>query len=143
MATRWILFLFLALSVTASAQYTTAGLGGTISDNSGSPVPEAKVSVRNIATGFSATTTSGEDGTFLFPRLPVGDYELTADKSGFATYLQKGITLAVNQLANQTITLRVGQVSEQVTVEANADLVDTRSGTVDSWWIRKKSRSCR
>ena len=138
MATRWVLLVFLALSVTAYAQYTTASLGGTVVDASGSPVPAANISIRNIDTGFSTGNSSGEDGTFLFPRLPIGDYELTADKSGFATYLQKGITLAVNQLANQTITLRIGQVSDQVTVEANADLVDTRSGTVGQLVDREK-----
>ena len=138
MATRWVLLVFLALSVTASAQYTTASLGGTVVDASGSPVPAANISIRNIDTGFSTGNSSGEDGTFLFPRLPIGVYELTADKSGFATYLQKGITLAVNQLANQIITLRIGQVSEKVTVEANADLVDTRSGTVGQLVDREK-----
>ncbi|HUS07885.1 MAG TPA: TonB-dependent receptor, partial [Bryobacteraceae bacterium] len=125
-----LLFAFIAIIAAVSAQYTTASLGGTVVDSSGSPVPAARVSVRNVGTGFSTVANSTDDGTFLFPRLPIGDYELTADKTGFAPYLQKGITLTVNQLANQNITLRVGQVSEQVTVEANADLVDTRSGTV-------------
>ena len=86
--------------------------------------------VRNIETGFALNTTTGDDGAFLFPRLPVGSYELTADKPGFSTYLQKGIQLTVNQLANQTIVLQVGKVTETTTVEANADLVETRSGTV-------------
>lgn len=125
-----ILFASLAFAATLFAQYTTASLGGTVIDSSGAPVPRANLSIRNTATGYTVTVTSDDDGTYLFPRLPVGDYELAADKSGFSTYVQKGITLSVNQSANQTITLKVGQVSERITIEANADLVDTRSGTV-------------
>src|SRR6267378_1909938 len=129
MANRWIL-LAMTLSAVANAQYTTASLGGTVTDTTSAPVAGTKVAVRNTETGFSVTTNSGDDGGFLFPRLPVGSYELMADKPGFSTYVQKGIQLTVNQLASQTIVLQVGQVSDRITVEANADLVDTRSGTV-------------
>lgn len=123
------LFAF-ALGSIAVAQYTTASLGGTVTDGSGARVPGARVAVRNVETGFALNTSTADDGAFLFPRLPVGSYELTADKPGFSTYLQKGIQLTVNQLANQTVVLEVGKVSETTTVNANADLVETRSGTV-------------
>ncbi len=129
MSNRWVL-LALTLSAVANAQYTTASLGGTVTDSTSAPVAATKVTVRNTETGFSLTTNSADDGGFLFPRLPVGAYELMADKPGFSTYVQKGIQLTVNQLASQTIVLQVGQVSDRITVEANADLVDTRSGTV-------------
>src|SRR5260221_3560331 len=120
------------------AQYTTATLSGNILDASGAPIPAARVAIRNIATGFAQTTQSSDDGSFLFPRLPVGDYELTADKPGFSSYLQTGITLTVNQQATQNITLKVGQVSEKITVEATAELVDTRTGTVGQLVDREK-----
>ena len=131
MALRCILIVWLLLVSILPAQYTTASLGGNIQDISGAPVAATKVSIRNTETGFTLATESGDDGAFLFPRLPVGVYELSADKPGFSSYVQTGITLTVNQLASQNITLKVGQVSERITVEANADLVDTRSGTVD------------
>ena len=89
-----------------------------------------KVSVKHTETGFALAANAGDDGSFLFPRLPIGSYELTADKPGFTTYIQKGIQLTVNQRADQTVVLTVGQVTDTTTVEANADLVDTRSGTV-------------
>src|SRR5215210_6319924 len=107
MITRWV-FTALFFSAISYAQYTTASLGGTVADASNAPVAGTKVAVRNTETGFSVTTTSADDGGFLFPRLPVGSYELTADKPGFSTYVQKGIQLTVNQLANQTIVLQVG-----------------------------------
>lgn len=134
---RWVM-LALTLSAAANAQYTTAGLGGTVTDPSGARVSEAKVAVRNTETGFALNAVTGVDGAFLFPSLPVGKYELTADKPGFSPYVQKGIELTVNQLANQGIVLQVGQVTETTTVEANADLVDTQSGTVGQLVDREK-----
>src|SRR3954447_10751365 len=125
-----LVILALALSAAANAQYTTASLGGTVTDASGARVAGSRVSVNNIETGFALSTVTSGDGDFLFPRLPVGSYELRADKPGFSTYVQKGIQLTVNQLANQTIVLEVGKVTDTTTVEANADLVDTRSGTL-------------
>jgi hypothetical protein len=125
-----LVMIALVFGALASAQYTTASLGGTVTDATGARVAGAKISIKNIDTGFAVNTDAGDDGSFLFPRLPIGSYELTADKPGFTTYVQKGIQLTVNQLADQTIVLKVGQVTETTTVEANADLVDTRSGTV-------------
>jgi carboxypeptidase family protein len=55
---------------------------------------------QNTDTGFVLTTDTREEGTFLFPRLPVGNYELAADKAGFASYAQKSIQLTVNQTAD-------------------------------------------
>src|SRR5215813_5432158 len=130
--------ILLALSTLASAQYITASLGGVVNDSAGARVAQTKLSVKNTETGFSMSTESGEDGSFLFPRLPIGNFELTADKLGFSTYRQKGIELTVNQLANQTIVLKVGERAETVTVEANADLVDTRSGTVSQLVDKEK-----
>jgi hypothetical protein len=79
-----------------TAQYTTANLGGTVADASGAAVPEAKVTVRNTETGFMQSTTSSDSGGFLFPRLPSGPYELRVEKAGFASYVQSGLTLAVD-----------------------------------------------
>jgi len=110
-------------------QYTTASLGGTLVDESGAAVPDARVTVRNLDTGFAQATTSDATGAFLFSRLPIGRYELRVEKEGFSTYMQSGITLAVNQDASQRITLKVGQVTERITVEGNTELVVTRTAT--------------
>lgn len=112
------------------AQYNTASLGGTVLDTSGASVPKATVTVQNQDIGFTKTTTTGADGVFLFPSLPVGNYRLTVELSGFTTYVQEGITLEVGQAASQTVTLKVGKAAEQVTVSANADLVATREATL-------------
>ncbi len=113
------------------AQFTTARLGGTVTDPSGAAVPGAKVTVKNTATGYKQTTSTGVTGAYLFPNLPVGSYDLAVQRAGFTTYVQYGITLAVNQAASQNVQLQVGQTTQQVTVRSNTQLVTTQSATLD------------
>src|SRR5262249_9723553 len=77
----------------ASAQPTTGDILGTVRDPSGSVVTGAKVSVRNLDTNQSQETRSSETGTFRVPLLPVGSYEVTVEKPGFARYRQRPIVL--------------------------------------------------
>src|SRR5262249_54992009 len=121
---RVILFLFL-LAGMISAQYTTASLGGAVRDSTGAVVADARVTARNTETGFAQTVTSDATGSFLFSRLPVGGYELRVEKPGFSAYVQSGIQLTVDRMATQNVTLQVGAVSEQVTVQAEAELIQT------------------
>ena len=113
-----------------SAQFTTASLGGTVTDSTEAIVPGAQVAVRNVNTGLEVNTTAGPNGAYLFSRLPVGSYELTVENEGFQTYVQAGIALTVNQVATQDVTLQLGLVTEQVTVEAQAELITSRTATV-------------
>ena len=131
-------WLTLAFCSATFAQYTTASLGGTVVDESGAAIPSAVVTVKSPTTGFTQKVESDSSGAFLFSRLPIGSYELTSELNGFTSYRQTGIRLTVNQAASQIITMRVGQVSEQVTVEANAELVTTRTGAVGQVIDEKK-----
>jgi hypothetical protein len=109
------------------AQYTTASLSGAVGDSTGATVPEASVTVRNTETGFTQNTSSSSIGTFLFPRLPVGPYQLKVEKEGFTAYEQTGITLNVDQSANIAVTLQLGKVTDTVRVTAETELVTTRT----------------
>jgi hypothetical protein len=120
------------------AQYTTATLIGTVSDPSGATVAEAKVSVQNLETGLKREAQTGANGVVTFTALPVGKYQLTVEKAGFARYLQSGITLTLDQTANVPVQLKVGDISQQVTVSADAELVTTQSGTVGQLIDQKK-----
>src|SRR4029450_7362619 len=73
----------LASSSPLLAQSTTGSLAGVVRDSSGSVVPDATVTVRNIATGFTQTMPTEAGGAFLFSLLPVGDYELRGGKTAF------------------------------------------------------------
>src|SRR5579872_2211918 len=112
------------------AQYTTASLSGIITDTTGQTVPGAKVTVENIGTGQALTFTTGEDGSYLFPALPVGTYRLIVEKAGFSKYSQEGITLDVNKTVTQSVALRVGAVSEQVSVAANAEMLPAETSNI-------------
>ena len=124
-------FLFLVLGATAAfGQFTTARLSGTIQDNSGAAVPGASVTVEQVGTGYKQQVKSGEAGEYLFPSLPVGEYQLTVEMTGFNTYLQKGIALQVGQATTQQIKLVVGTVTQQVTVEGNTNQVTTDDAAI-------------
>ncbi len=129
-----VVVLFLALTVflvplPASAQFTTASLNGIVRDPSGGGVPDAAVSIVNLQTGFSQDTRSNATGAFLFSRLPIGTYMLRVEKQGFGAYVQDQIALTVNQSVNLTITLQIGQLSDEVTVTGATELVPMRTAT--------------
>lgn len=107
-AGRWIfqaggrglaLSLFLVCASVALAQLTTGTISGTVSDPSGAAVPGATVTVKNVDTGISRTTTTGPTGRYEAPNLPVGHYEVTATASGFRTSVRSGIELTVGRNA--------------------------------------------
>src|SRR2546426_986226 len=113
-----------------AAQFTTASLSGTVADQSGAYIPDAKVTVLNLDTGFTQTVSTGGAGDYLFSRLPVGRYKLTVEKEGLQTYIQSGIQLTVNQAATQNVQLQVAKVVGQVTVSADIPLVTTSEATL-------------
>ncbi|HTM51228.1 MAG TPA: TonB-dependent receptor [Bryobacteraceae bacterium] len=124
-----VILSFFLLAGVLSAQFTTASLGGAVRDSTGAVVADARVAARNTETGFVQTVTSDSTGSFLFSRLPVGSYELRVEKPGFSAYVQSGIQLTVDRMATQNVALQVGAVSEQVTVLAEAELIQTRTAT--------------
>src|SRR5579864_3123110 len=120
-------FFIVLLTAAAWGQSSTSQINGTIRDASGLAVPSAEVKVTQTATGASRTALSGADGVYVLPNLPIGPYVLEVTKDGFSKYVQTGIVLQVD--SNPTIdpTLKVGAVTEQVMVQADAALVETRS----------------
>jgi hypothetical protein len=117
--------LFAFFGAAASAQVSTAQIQGTVQDASGLAVPGADVKVTQTETGISRTTTTGADGGYVLPNLPIGPYQLEVTKAGFSKYVQTGIVLQVASNPIIDIPLKVGAVSEQVSVEANAAMVET------------------
>src|SRR5215470_874046 len=108
----------------------TAQISGTVRDQSGAVLPGVEVKATHTDTDTSRTVVTNETGSFVLSNLPIGPYRLEATLPGFKAFVQTGIVLQVN--ANPVINpvLEVGQVSEQVEVQANAALVETRSTTV-------------
>jgi hypothetical protein len=122
--------LFSACSLIWGQAISTSQIKGTVQDASGSAVPGAEVKVTQTANGTTRTATSAADGSYLFTELPIGPYQLEVSKQGFSKYLQTGITLQVNSNPTIDVALKVGAVTEQVVVEASANLVETENAGV-------------
>ncbi|HTR26762.1 MAG TPA: carboxypeptidase regulatory-like domain-containing protein [Terriglobales bacterium] len=107
-----------------------AQLNGTIEDPSARAVAGAALTLRNLDTNQTYSATSNSSGFYVVPNLPPGRYELTVQTSGFAKYVQTGITLTVGQAATIDVPLKVASTSEVVNVNTEAPSVEpTRSET--------------
>src|SRR5580692_5923411 len=123
-----LLFSF-ALCDLAHAQ-STAALNGTVTDPGGAAVPNAQVLAKNQATGVTSSTQTDNAGDYLFPSLPIGIYRIEVSVAGFQTAVVSDLRLDVATAATQNIRLSVGEVSEHVTVTAEAALVETATTSI-------------
>src|SRR5687767_12956242 len=102
----------------------TAQISGTVKDQSGAVLPGVEVTATQTDTGISRQTITNETGSYILPNVAVGPYRIEATLPGFRTFVQTGIVLQVNADAVINPTLEVGQVSEQVEVQANVVAVE-------------------
>src|SRR6266446_8815831 len=108
----------------------TAQISGAARDQSGAVLPGVEVTATQTETGIARNTVTNEAGLYVLSNLAIGPYRLEAILPGFRTFVQSGIVLQVNSNPVINLILEVGQVSEQVEVQANAALVETRSSSV-------------
>src|SRR5262250_1093075 len=120
----------LMLSASTAWGQATAQISGSVRDQSGAVLPGVEVTATQTDTGIARSTVTNETGTYVLANLPLGPYKLEAALSGFRTFVQTGIVLEVNATPVINPILEVGQVSEQVEVQANAAQVETRSSGI-------------
>lgn len=125
-----LVILFLCLGAAAHAQVASATLTGTITDQTTAAVPGAAVTATEAATGFTRSTRSGADGTYVFEQLAPGVYTVTAQKTGFQISEVRQVVLEVNQGSRQDLRLTVGAGQERVTVTASASPLETDNASV-------------
>ena len=106
---------------------STSQIKGTVQDSSGLGVPGAEVKATQTGTGVVRSTATGADGGYVLTDLPIGPYQLEVSKAGFSKYVQTGIVLQVATNPTIDVPLKVGSVTEQVQVEANASMVETQN----------------
>jgi len=112
------------------AQLPTGTILGVVKDSSGALVPGATVSIRSTETDLTRNVMTSDDGAFRVPALPVGHYTIKIEKTGFKTETQTGLSLEVGQDLVVNSSLQVGTSSQEVTVTAEAPMVNTTSGTL-------------
>ncbi|HEX9000385.1 MAG TPA: TonB-dependent receptor [Blastocatellia bacterium] len=109
----------------AQAQAANGVIEGTVTDPSGSVVAGAKVRITNLDTGTTRESTTNESGFYRAPLLPLGRYEVVVEQTGFNRFTQSGITLSAGQAATIDIALKVGAVSNEVTITGDAPIADS------------------
>jgi carboxypeptidase family protein/TonB-dependent receptor-like protein len=136
-----LLILGLHFSDSASAQVAGGTLSGTITDPSGATVPQAKVVIKNVATGVERVVTTNTEGFYTAPNLLPGEYQVTISAKGFNTEIKTRVVLTVGMQQVFDLGLQVGKASQtvEVTTEAPAVQVTTSdiSATVNATTVRE------
>ncbi|MFN0105964.1 MAG: carboxypeptidase regulatory-like domain-containing protein [Bryobacteraceae bacterium] len=121
----------IALAVSpVRAQVLYGSAIGTLQDPTGSVVPDANVSFTNNATAQVRETKSGADGRYLLPNLLPGTYELKVTATGFRTVAKTGVEISINTVTRNDVRLELGQIADQITVEAQATTLQTDKSDV-------------
>ena len=120
----WTLAIVLLWSGLALAQNVGA-ISGRVTDTSNAVVPGAMVEIKNVDTGFTRIATTGAQGEYRAPELPLGQYQIEVSFAGFQKVNRTGIQLTSGRDATVNFQLAVGEVQEIVTVTGDAPLVET------------------
>lgn len=107
----------------------SGAITGTVIDQSGAVVPNAKVTLSSDK-GVTTTQTTGETGDFTFPLLPAGTYAISVEASGFSKAIVSSVMVQVTQTTKVPVTLEVGAATAEVSVSAQATLVNPTNATL-------------
>jgi hypothetical protein len=118
-----------ALPMALSAQTTSATLVGDITDTANASIPQARVSMRNVATGLAREVQTDENGSYRITPLNPGFYEVTVSKSGFQTQVAKEIKLEVAATVKLDFQLGVSSIAETINVSAAAPILQTQDAS--------------
>jgi len=126
------LILLIALVVTlAGAQVRTTGdIQGTVVDPSGGAVPKVALTLKDLGTGITKTTTSNTEGAFVFLNLLAGRYELTATAAGFQTAVYTPVEVMTAQTTTVPVHLVIGQTRETIEVKDVLETLQTSSNQI-------------
>ncbi|HEX8072698.1 MAG TPA: carboxypeptidase regulatory-like domain-containing protein [Pyrinomonadaceae bacterium] len=130
----------LLLAVTVCGQTNKGGIAGTVMDQNGAAVPGATVTVTNLNTGVKQTLTTSDSGTFAAQSLDPVTYSITVEMAGFKTATVQSLKVDTAAVASANVVLEPGAVGEQVTVVADAPLLNTESGTASTTITERQIR---
>lgn len=135
----WLCFPALfACVLPLAAQVERGTISGTVHDPSGAGVGAATVTVTNVNTGVSVSTKTNPTGEYVAPNLIPGTYAVRVSAAGFNTTTRDGIELHVNDRVAADVTLAVGEVNQQIEVQASAPLLESEQSTVGNVITRRE-----
>jgi len=124
---------FLSIAVPSSlAQVAGGTLTGTITDRTGSEIPNAQIVIKDLATGIERTVTTNKDGFYIAANLLPAEYQVTISANGFNTEIKTGIKINVGAQQEFNLTLQVGTVTHRVEVTAEAPAVQLASSDISA-----------
>ncbi|WP_321474554.1 TonB-dependent receptor [uncultured Paludibaculum sp.] len=123
---------------TLSAQSFQGSLRGRLTDESGAAVPDAKVTLRDQATGATRSTLTSNAGEYSFPSLDPATYSVTAQAAGFKTMEKASVVVATQSAVTVDLTLPLGQVTESVNVTEEVPLIETANASTGQVIDRQK-----
>src|SRR5947209_3469556 len=115
----------------AAAQVLYGSVVGTVTDQTGAVVPKATVTITNVNTGQTREVTADDAGYYSIPNVLEGRYDLSVKLTGFRPYLEKGVEVSINTVRRVNPSLQLGPVTESVTVEASAAVLQTTKSDVN------------
>ena len=127
MSRRWLCLFCVCIVLRAGSLFAqiSASLSGLVTDPSRSAVVGSLVTVRDLETGLTKEGRTDSIGRYQFFELPVGTYQVSAQKQGFAEVVRTNVRLAVGQDATLNLQLGIGEVNQQIKVSTGADIVST------------------
>jgi hypothetical protein len=129
----WFVALFLSIIATApdaTAQVLYGGVTGAVTDSTGANVPGATVTITHKETNLSREAVSNETGIFTFTNVQAGTYDVKVAMSGFREFVKTNVPVSVNQISRVDVKLEVGALTETVTVQSAAELLQTDKADV-------------
>src|SRR5437879_5894244 len=130
MRSKFALLLLLCLSAVATYAQFKASLQGTVMDSGGAAIANAHVQVVEQTTGLTREATTSDQGFYRIPELPPGQYTVTVEAPGFKAAVSKNVDVKAEEPQGLDVTLQVGAVSEQVTVSAVNEGLQTEDASV-------------
>ena len=125
-----VLMMILAGSMLSWGQLYTGSITGVVQDPSGAVIPNARVTLTDVAKGQTRDFQTDNAGRYLFRSLPPTNYKISVSATGFTTTVLPDITLNVNDNVSANVTLKVGAGSESVEVMAGAEVLQTQDASV-------------
>ncbi|MBI4446161.1 MAG: TonB-dependent receptor [Acidobacteria bacterium] len=133
-----VLLLLQGFDWNSYGQQTTGTIIGIVKDETNARIPGVSLEVKNVNTGISRTALTDDEGRYHVPNLAPGSYEVRAEMAGFQSVVRSGITVTVGGEAVVEFTLKVGEVSEQITISGEAPLVQTSRSDLSGLIQEKK-----